>query len=66
MLSFQFLSLILTLFPPCMEFLVMGVGWVWHKLFPSPGDKFARVVEEVMRKDERILSRKFADRWLLK
>jgi hypothetical protein len=66
MLSFQTVALLVTLFPPVVEIGSMAVIWAWRKLFPSPADKFAAVVFEVMRKDPHIQARKFADRWLLK
>lgn len=66
MLCFQTLSLILTLFPPALEFVIMAIHWAYRRLFPSDADKFVAVVEQVMCTNERILSMKFADRWLLK
>ena len=44
----------------------MGAAWAWRRCFPGPADRFAAAVREVMARDERILARKFADRWLLK
>ena len=52
--------------PKLFELLQMGGRWAWRRRFPSPADRFAAVVRQVMARDERILARKYCDRWLLR
>lgn len=71
MLCFQTLALLFTLVPKTLEICAMCARWLWGRLRrciwgPTPGDKFAAVVLQVMASDQRILARKFCDRWLLK
>ncbi|PSC71772.1 T9SS C-terminal target domain-containing [Micractinium conductrix] len=67
MLAFQLTGMACTLLPGCVPSIVRLVRWITSKFHgPLPEDQLADAVWAVMEKDPHILSRKFADRWLLK
>lgn len=66
MLVFQVVGMLCHCLRYCLQQAVQKAGRLWRRWRPGPAERFAAAVHEVMARDERILARKFADRWLLR
>ncbi|KAL4433769.1 hypothetical protein ABPG75_000210 [Micractinium tetrahymenae] len=66
MLVFQVVGMLCHCLRYCLQQAVEKAGRLWRRWRPGPAERFATAVHEVMARDEHILARKFADRWLLK
>ena len=67
MLGFQFAGYLLAVFPPITLVIITLYSFIKGIIKgETPADKFAAVVTEVMKKDEKILGMKYADRWMRK
>ena len=67
MLAFQLAGLVVSILPQLCLALVLAIQLIFKLMKKkTPSEKFADVVQDVMRQDPGILAMKFGDRWLVK